>query len=45
MDVLSAQDSEDLDEMIVDALAADKAYPLPGDTLSQAIDNLEVYPR
>ena len=30
--------------MIVDALiAADKAYPLPGDiSLSQAIDNLEV---
>jgi len=34
-----------IDEMIVDALiAADKAYPLPGDIpLSEAMDNLEVY--
>jgi len=45
MDVYQHKTVKIIDEMIVDALiAADKAYPLPGDiSLSQAIDNLEVY--
>jgi len=45
MDVYQHKTVKIIDEMIVDALiAADKAYPLPGDiALSQAIDNLEVY--